>query len=180
MSVDPASGPAAAAHAQPTGVLFVCLGNICRSPMGEAVFNHLARARGVAHLVHADSCGTGHWHVGHPPDPRTLSVARARGLRLERVARQLDPARDFARFRWILAMDRDNERTLLARGSPRQRTHLVRAFDPSLAGAPREALDVPDPYHHDGEAAFHDVHDMLARACDGLLDAVLRERDGAG
>lgn len=155
-----------------TGILFVCLGNICRSPMAEGAFRHLARERGALDRFDVDSAGTGHWHAGEPADPRAQTVARRRGVTLESVARQVDALRDFARFDLIVPMDRQNERDLLALGSPRQRTRLLRSFDPATAHARGAALDVPDPYFG-GATGFDDVFDMIAAACRGLLDELL-------
>lgn len=149
-----------------TGVLFVCLGNICRSPLAEGVFLHLARERGVADLYRVDSCGTGSWHVGKPADPRSVMVAAKHGIELPSIGRQWDPSRD-PRFEYIIPMDRSNERDILNAGAPSDRVRLLRAFDPTLGDdAP---LDVPDPYYG-GDSGFDLVFDMVHRACEGLLD----------
>jgi len=168
-----------------TGVLFVCLGNICRSPIAEGVFIHLARERGVLHRFTIDSAGTGGWHAGEPPDPRALAVARRHGVDLPSRARKFDggfpiggrDVGDVARFDWFLAMDRRNLRDLLDLGCPPERTRLPRSFDPSFGGvrAGTGALDVPDPYTG-GEAEFLDVYRMIAPACAGLLDALVLPR----
>lgn len=154
-------------------VLFVCLGNICRSPLAEGLFIHLARERGVLDRFRVDSAGTGAWHVGKSADPRSIAVARAHGVHLPSIARQVDPARDFERFDLVLAMDRSNRTDLLDLGAPRDRVRLMRSFDPTLTGAPEHDLDVPDPYygHRDG---FQRVYDMLLRATTGLLDELVR------
>jgi protein-tyrosine phosphatase len=164
-------------HVPRIGVLFVCLGNICRSPLARALFDDMARRRGVAHRFDIDSCGTGDWHTGSGADPRTIAVALKNGLRFDHTARQLHPPADFPRFHVVLAMDRSNRRNILHAGethalAPRS-LHLMRAFDPTLAGAPEHELDVPDPYYG-GPEGFQHMHDMLTRACDGLLDHLLR------
>lgn len=156
-----------------TGVLFVCLGNICRSPLAQGVFLHRARARGAHHRFVVDSCGTGHWHVGKRPDPRSIEVAARRGVELPGRARQLDPERDFDAFDLIIPMDGENLRDLLDAGAPRDRTRLLRSFDPALAGRPTSELDVPDPYYGAGDG-FERVYAMVDAACAGLLDDLLR------
>jgi protein-tyrosine phosphatase len=150
------------------GVLMVCLGNICRSPMAKGVLLHLARARRVDHRLDVDSCGTGSWHVGGPADPRTLAVMAAKNIPLAHVARQFSPG-DLDRFDWILAMDRANVRALVRKGAPRERVRMLRAFDPALARADEPALEVPDPYYG-GPEGFEHMHAMITAACDGFLD----------
>lgn len=156
--------------AETNALLFVCLGNICRSPLAEGVFLHLAHERGVAERFQVDSAGTGRWHVGERPDRRALAVARAHGVTLPGRARVVDPAADFERFDLLLPMDRENERTLLALGAPRDKVRLLRSFDPK-AKAP---LDVPDPYFGDGDG-FERVYRMIERACAALLEALLAQ-----
>jgi protein-tyrosine phosphatase len=158
-----------------TGVLFVCLGNICRSPLAKVVFTHHARTRGVLDRFRIDSCGTGSWHVGGPADPRTVDVAREMGLSCEHVVRQFNASSDAESFEYILAMDRDNKRTLLAHGAPPERVRMMRSFDPTLvaAGVGERDLDVPDPYQG-GPEGFREVYRMLDRASIGLLEHLLR------
>lgn len=157
-----------------TGVLFVCLGNICRSPLAEGIFLHQAREQGLLDLLHVDSCGTGDWHVGSPADPRSIDIARRHGIELPSRARQLDQAQDFERFRWIIAMDRSNRANLLRAGASSHAVHLMMAFSADYADTPEEAPDVPDPYYG-GPEGFEEVYAMLTVACDGLL---IRIRDG--
>ncbi|MCA9736925.1 MAG: low molecular weight protein-tyrosine-phosphatase [Gemmatimonadota bacterium] len=154
--------------ARPTSVLFVCLGNICRSPLAEGVFRHLVAERGLAEEFDIDSAGTGGWHVGEPADPRSQQVAEAHGIELTCRARRLD-ADDLERFEWILAMDRENlgaiRRLAAEADAAGARLHLLREFDPE-AGTD---LEVPDPYYG-GEDGFETVYAMVHRACVGLLD----------
>ena len=160
---------------QTTGLLFVCLGNICRSPLAEGAFLHLAQVRGVRDRFLVDSCGTGRWHAGERPDPRALAVARRHGVELPSIARQVDPGADFARFDMLLAMDDANRGALLRLGAPETRVRLMRSFDPTLDTANEETLDVPDPYFG-GDEGFEAVFHMLTRACNGLLDTLLAAR----
>lgn len=155
------------------GVLFVCLGNICRSPLAEAVFRALGEQAGLADRFDIDSAGTSNYHTGEAPDARTVEVARRHGMRVDHVARQVT-ARDLDRFDYVLAMDRENLRKLeRATGghAGRAEVQLLRSFD-------REAgddLEVPDPYFG-GPRGFEEVHAMIERACRGLLDHIRAER----
>jgi protein-tyrosine phosphatase len=151
-------------------ILFVCMGNICRSPTAEGVMRALVREQGLEDAIEIDSAGTGDWHVGDPPDTRATAAAKARGILLSGAARQVAPA-DFADYDLILAADRRNVRDLEAVLPPdaRARVHLLREFDPGSAGAPD--LDVPDPYYG-GDDGFEHVLDLVEAACRGLLDAL--------
>jgi protein-tyrosine phosphatase len=154
-----------------TRVLFVCLGNIVRSPLAENMFRHLVTQAGLAASFEIDSAGTGGWHVGEAPDSRMQRVAAQRGLVYEGHARQVSPA-DFARFDWIVAMDQDNYAHLsaLARTqAEREKIHLMRDFDP--LGGPR--AEVPDPYYG-GLRGFEEVYDIVERSCTGLLKVLQR------
>ena len=156
-----------------SGVLFVCLGNICRSPLAEGIFIHLAREQGVLDRLDVDSCGTGGWHVGNRADPRSLAVARKYDIELPSCARQLNPEQDFDRFAWIIAMDRSNRDNLIASGADAGNVQLMMAFHPDYIKDPEKAPDVPDPYYG-GPDGFEQVYDMLTGACAGLLRAVNR------
>ncbi len=149
-------------------LLFVCLGNICRSPTAEGVMRQLVREAGLEDSIELDSAGTGGWHVGSPPDARALAAARARGIMLDGSARQVCRD-DFDDFDLVLAMDRSNLRELrqLARGEEgRARIRLLREFDP--ASAPDEDDEVPDPYYG-APGGFEEVLDLVQAACRGLL-----------
>ncbi|MEZ4417120.1 MAG: low molecular weight protein-tyrosine-phosphatase [Gemmatimonadota bacterium] len=152
---------------QRTSVLFVCLGNICRSPLAEGVFRHLVEERAWSERFEIDSAGTGGWHVGEPPDPRSQAVARSHGIVLDSRARRLEPE-DLDRFEWVLAMDRENlaalRRAAERIGGGQARLHLLREFDPE-AGSD---LEVPDPYYG-GNDGFEQVYAMIRRACEELL-----------
>lgn len=152
-------------------ILFVCLGNICRSPLAEGVFRHHVEAAGLAERFAIDSAGTGGWHVGKPPDPRTCASALERGLDIRRQrARQLEAA-DLQRHDLILAMDRDNLRIVRSLGEKNELSHvrLFRDFDPEP-----EAGEVPDPYYG-GEEGFRHVFDIVDRTSRALLEHLRRE-----
>jgi len=157
--------------ADPPSILFVCLGNICRSPLAEGIFLHLANERGLHGFV-VDSAGTGGWHAGEGPDKRAAAVAKKRGVHLPSIARQVEHA-DFARFTHIIAMDASNSENLLAMGAPADRLRLMRGYDPSHSA--QSAPDVPDPYYG-GDDGFEQVFDMLMAACQGLLDELTAAR----
>ena len=156
-----------------TGLLFVCLGNICRSPLAEGIFIHLARERGVLDQFDIDSCGTGNWHVGSSSDARSIEVAQRHGIHLPSTSRQVDPETDFERFEMLLAMDRSNERDLVMLGARPDQVRLMRSFDPELATALGSELDVPDPYFGPGDG-FQGSYVMLTAACEGLLTALCK------
>ena len=150
-------------------VLFVCLGNICRSPTAEAVFRHLVKEAGLEKRVIIDSAGTGNWHVGEPPDPRATQAASGRGydlagLRAREVARE-----DFVEFDYVLAMDDENLRAL-KRLSPPEHAHKVRLFTEFCTSG---ACTVPDPYTG-GAQGFELVLDLVEDSARGLLLEVQR------
>jgi protein-tyrosine phosphatase len=153
-----------------TRVLFVCLGNICRSPTAHAVFESLLAQRGLSSVVEVDSCGTGDWHVGHPPDRRATVEAGKRGYDLTPLrARQVRPD-DFRRFHYILAMDRMNLAELQDLCPDDFRGHLS-LFLP-FAGE-GDIDEVPDPYYG-GDEGFTRVLDLVERASEGLLREISR------
>lgn len=155
-------------------VLFVCLGNICRSPSAEAVFRHLLASEGQSLAVDVDSAGTGDYHVGDPPDIRSQRSAERRGIDLSGLRARQVCADDFDRFDLILAMDRSNLRALqtLRPGSSRAEVRLFLEYAEVV-----EDLDVPDPYFG-GQDGFERVLDLITLASRGLL-AALRRRHAA-
>ncbi len=146
-------------------VLFVCMGNICRSPTAHGVLDALIRSEGLADRIEVDSAGTHAYHVGKQPDQRAQQVAVDRGLDLNyQRARQTNPL-DFDEFDYVLAMDTDNYEIL--RGNcPEGQEHKLRRF---LEFAPQWGKDVPDPYYG-GVDGFDRVFDMVQDASQGLLD----------
>lgn len=157
-------------HAVPTRVLFVCLGNICRSPLAEGVFKAKIAQRGFADAFTVDSAGTGSWHVGHPPDERTVQTARAHGIELDGTARRIRPD-ELDDWDYIVVMDDANRRDVLALGADPGRVVKLRDFDPAGPG------DVPDPYHGDLEA-FAQVYTMIDRSLDGFLASIQPNVEG--
>lgn len=145
-------------------ILFVCLGNICRSPLAEAVFKHKVRELGLSHAFEADSCGTADYHIGSSPDPRTIENATRNGVPIEHACRQLC-VDDFHRFDRIFVMDEYNYRHAirLAPETQRHKVQLMRTYDPIGRG-----MAVPDPYYG-GEKDFQEVYDILDRAITAYL-----------
>jgi len=160
-----------------TGILFVCMGNICRSALAEGVFTHLARERAVLDRFRIDSCGTGAWHAGERADPRMRATATRHGIELTSIARQIQPTTDFpdltgaGGFDWILPMDRDNMEQVLMLGAPPERVRMFRSFDPALRDRPDHEIEVPDPYYG-GARGFETVYEMVLAASIGLLDQI--------
>lgn len=149
-------------------VLFVCLGNICRSPTAEGVLRYLATKEAPQLALEIDSAGTADYHIGAPPDPRSQGAARRRGIDISGLQARQIAADDFARFDLILAMDRNNLRELQAM-QPRNSRAALKLF---LEYAPETGLrEVPDPYYRDG-AAFEEVLDLTTAASRGLLAAL--------
>ncbi len=160
-------------QAEPVRVLFVCLGNICRSPMAEAVFRALVRDDGIEDRFDIDSAGTSDYHEGEPPDARAREVARRRGIRLTGRSRPIR-VEDVHRFDYVLVMDSENLRDvvrLAGSAEVRAKVRRLREFDPLANGD----LDVPDPYYG-GREGFERVQEMLERSCRGLLDHIRSDR----
>jgi len=150
-------------------ILFVCMGNICRSPIAQGVFEDVARREGLEDQIFVDSAGTGNWHVGSPPDERAQRSASLRGLDLSaQRARQISRD-DCEDFDYILTMDEDNYRMVssLCRGSA-----VVRPFLDFATNSPER--EVPDPYYG-GPDGFEHVLDLVEEASEGLLEDI-RER----
>lgn len=152
------------------GVLFVCMGNICRSPMAEAMFRHVASQRGVLEHFEIDSAGTGGWHAGESPDSRMRAVASRRGVPLSGGARQIVP-RDLQRFAYIVCMDSENFQGVLRLGTTEADVCLMLDHHPDA-----RCTDVPDPYYG-GREGFDHVFELLETACSHLLDTLVDGHD---
>ncbi len=151
---------------QPITVLFVCMGNICRSPLAEGVFLHKLRERDVEHRFDVDSAGTGGWHAGDRADARMRKVAAEHGVELPSRARQVTQD-DWHRFDHILCMDDVNHEELLAMGAPAASLRLLLSVDPAA-----QVREVPDPYYG-GTDGFELVFTLVDQACDVLLDTLI-------
>jgi protein-tyrosine phosphatase len=151
-----------------TSILFVCMGNICRSPTAEGVFRARAEQAGLAEQLHIDSAGTGDWHVGNRPDPRSTEYAARRGYDLSTQRARQVVAGDFERFDHIYAMDHDNLARLTA-ACPPQHRHKLGLFMQFALNTDAEV--VPDPYYGNGNG-FDLVLDYIEDASNGLLAAL--------
>ena len=156
----------------PSRLLFVCMGNICRSPSAEGVFQQLIDARQLSEQFFLDSAGTHAYHVGEPPDSRSQRAALARGINITHQRARQVTVEDLDRFDLLLAMDRQNYHRLhqlATSDSQRRRIRLMMEFAPAL---PEE--EVPDPYYGEGNQGFERVLNLLEHAADGLLSHLLK------
>jgi protein-tyrosine phosphatase len=153
-------------------VLFVCLGNICRSPLAEGIFKDLVKKKGLIDNISIDSAGTGNYHIGADPDHRSIYVARKYDIELDHKARQFSK-KDFDDFDYIIAMDQnnyDNIKRLKREASLHGKLFLMRAYDLENDSD----MNVPDPYYG-GLDGFEHVYQMLHRSCQALLDQIIKE-----
>lgn len=147
-------------------VLFVCLGNICRSPLAEAIFKHKVANRNLLDHFDIDSCGTSNYHIGDIPDPRTFAIAARHGIKIDHIVRQFS-ADDLEGFDYIFAMDENNFRNILRlsdNDAHKTKVFLMREFDPMGKGK-----EVPDPYWGT-EREFQEVFEILERSIDNFLN----------
>lgn len=155
-------------------ILFVCLGNICRSPTAEGVFRDLVRRENLTAQIGTDSCGTSGWHIGDPPDQRACAEARRRGISIDDLKARALRADDFENFHYVLGMDRANLAKLQAAcpSDYRDRVHLFLDYAPDLP-----MREVPDPYYG-GSEGFVNVFDMIEKASAGLLADIRQKHLG--
>lgn len=153
-----------------SSVVFVCTGNICRSPTAEGVFRHHVAEAGFADLVLVDSAGTHAYHIGEPPDRRATAAAERRGYSMDRIRARRVVAADFGRFDYILGMDQDNV-ALLRQQADAEHQDKIRLF---LEYASARSDDVPDPYYG-GASGFERVLDLVEEASRELLNRIRRE-----
>ncbi|HMG93557.1 MAG TPA: low molecular weight protein-tyrosine-phosphatase [Chryseolinea sp.] len=152
-------------------ILFVCLGNICRSPLAEAIFKHKVKQKNLEHLFDIDSCGTGNYHIGDIPDTRTFAIAKKHGVDIDHIVRQLC-SQDLDSYDYILAMDKNNHQNILRLSDSdvhKEKVFLMREFDDLGKGE-----EVPDPYWGN-EREFQEVFDILDRSIDRFLEHVSNE-----
>ena len=150
-------------------ISFVCLGNICRSPLAQGVFQDLVNREKINQKIFVSSAGTGNWHIGNLPDERMRQTAQSKGIQLESRAQQFQ-SKDFNRFNLVLAMDHSNLVRLseIAPSTlPPDKLMLFRSFDPES----NEDQDVPDPYYG-GAKGFEEVYSIVKRTCPPLLDYI--------
>ncbi|MEE9446712.1 MAG: low molecular weight protein-tyrosine-phosphatase [Arenicellales bacterium] len=150
-------------------VVFVCLGNICRSPTAEGVFRQLVSKRGLSEYFQIDSSGTSDWHVGEAPDSRATQAAQTRGIDLSQLKARQATARDFAEFDYVIAMDDENYANLSRLATPAQqdKLHLLLDFANNVT-----ETEVPDPYFGGG---FPHVFELIENASEGLLNHIIAE-----
>jgi protein-tyrosine phosphatase len=147
-------------------VVFVCLGNICRSPMAEAIFAHKVKEAGLSDQIEVDSCGTSRWHVGERPHPGTRRVLAAHNIRYTHRARQLNRA-DLEEADYLIAMDSHNLDDIRRVSRAGAETGLLLDYAPDVTMS-----DVPDPYY---VGNFEDVYRLVEAGCEGLLEHIRRE-----
>lgn len=153
-------------------ILFVCLGNICRSPLAEAIFNQKIKDNGLSQKFKSDSCGTSDYHIGELPDERTLQCAAEKGIKICHRGRQINRV-DVREFDYLIAMDKANktniERLIDSSGLSHEQVYLIREFQPDA-----DQIEVPDPYYG-GIEAFEEVYDILDESITYFLEFLKEE-----
>jgi len=157
---------------QKVSVVFVCMGNICRSPTAEGVFRHVVKQRNMQDVISIDSAGTHAYHIGESPDSRSQATAKSRGVDLSAQRARKVEENDFERFDYVIAMDRSNYENLKQLATPEQqeKLHLFMDFTNDWDNA-----EVPDPYYGGGDG-FTNVFDMVQSASEGLLDHIIKNK----
>lgn len=149
-------------------VLFVCLGNICRSPLGEGIFRHMVNEADMSDYFYIDSAGTSAYNTGSSPDRQARKVARAHGVFIDDLKARRINKRDLEEWDYIIAMDSSNFRNIERLGKVSASLHLMREFDPEGPG------DVPDPWGME-DSEFREVYDTIERSCRNLLESIIRK-----
>lgn len=150
-------------------VLFVCLGNICRSPMAEAVFRHLVNEKGLSHVIEVDSAGTGNWHVGEPPHEGTQKLLTEKGIDYSTIRAREFGVQDFESFDYLIAMDKNNLQDMIRRGRSSQQPVVTRLLD-ECSGISHS--DVPDPWY---TGDFDETYRLVKAGTAALLDRIIKE-----
>ena len=153
-------------------ILFVCLGNICRSPAAEAILKKRLTDQNIQDNFYVDSAGTAGYHVGESSDPRMISYAAKRGYNLDHTTRKFNPAKDFARFDYIITMDNENFTDVKSHDNLDRFSHKIFKMADFCKNTKIE--EVPDPYY-EGEKGFNDVLDILEDGCNGILEKLKNE-----
>ena len=156
-------------------VLFICLGNICRSPTAEGVFRKIVAQANLTHEIDVDSAGTSNWHIGHGPDSRAISSALSRGIDISALKARQVTVQDLVDYDYILAMDNQNLKNLMtiADEASVNNSHIKLLL--SYADRYNET-EVPDPYYG-GDQGFNEVLDMIENASQGLLKTIIDQHD---
>lgn len=158
---------------QKVNVLFVCMGNICRSPVAEGVFSKLVAEAGLSDSISVDSAGTGAWHLGHAPDSRAQTSAKRRGIDISRQRSRLIEPEDLSRFDYVLTMDEYNFREVSRLGSGGAVVRRFMDFHPDAS-----VTEVPDPYYGEGDG-FTQVMGLVEEASAGLLAEIRKRRSAS-
>lgn len=156
-----------------TKILFVCSGNICRSPSAEAVLKKLVELNSLGNRFEIDSAGTGSWHVGQTADRRMQSHAKKRGYTLDSISREINPYTDFDKFDLIIGMDNQNIRSL--KSITRNSSHLAKIYKMTDFAPECNYSEIPDPYYG-GNEGFELVLDLLENACKGLMQKLTQTK----